>query len=492
MSVVVAMPRSLAPDRAVVQSTTMSRILCVDDEPSVLGALTRILERSGHAVVTARNAGEALHLLKTEEIDLIVSDFQLPGIDGIEFIQMLRRDRDNTPVIMLTGFGSIDHAMDAVRAGAEDYLTKPFDPEHLVYRIEQTLKRAKMERELDDLRREVVQQRSARTILGKSSALERAMDLVIAAARSRATVLLEGESGTGKELLAREIHNLSDRRARPFIKLNCAALPEGLVESALFGHEKGAFTGAIRRVDGAFERADGGTLLLDEISEMRVDLQAKLLRVLQEREFERVGGSESITVDVRVIATTNRDLTQEVQRGTFRRDLYYRLNVIAIVAPPLRERLSDVPLLAHHFAARAAAESGKKIEGISAEAIDLLQSYAWPGNVRELQHAVERAVVLAEHPMLDVSAFDAIRRSLDVKRDAAAVRMVQFSETSTTQSGITLPTLDLGKAEEALIAEALRVSNNNRTHAAGLLGIGVRTLRKKLNSPSREQPAVEE
>jgi DNA-binding NtrC family response regulator len=470
----------------------MSRILCVDDEPSVLSALTRILERAGHAVVSARNAGEALHFLKTEEIDLIVSDFQLPGIDGIEFIQMLRRDRDTTPVIMLTGFGSIDHAMDAVRAGAEDYLTKPFDPEHLLYRIEQTLKRAKLERELDDLRREVVQQRSARTILGKSSALERAMDLVTAAARSRATVLLEGESGTGKELLAREIHNLSDRRARPFIKLNCAALPEGLVESALFGHEKGAFTGAIRRVDGAFERADGGTLLLDEITEMRVDLQAKLLRVLQEREFERVGGSESISVDVRVIATTNRDLTLEVQRGTFRRDLFYRLNVIAVVAPPLRERLSDVPLLAHHFAARAAAESGKKIEGISADAIDLLQTYLWPGNVRELQHAVERAVVLSEKPILDASAFDAVRRVLDVKRDAAAARMVQFTTAHASDQAISLPSLDLGQAEEALIAEALRVSNNNRTHAAGLLGIGVRTLRKKLNSPNREQPAAED
>jgi DNA-binding NtrC family response regulator len=470
----------------------MSRILCVDDEPSVLGALSRILERAGHSVVSARNAGEALHFVKNQEIDLIVSDFQLPGIDGIEFIKILRRDRDSTPVIMLTGFGSIDHAMDAVRAGAEDYLTKPFDPDHLVYRIEQTLKRAKLERELDDLRREVVQQRSARTLLGKSSALERAMDLVIAAARSRATVLLEGESGTGKELLAREIHNLSDRRARPFIKLNCAALPEGLVESALFGHEKGAFTGAIRRVDGAFERADGGTLLLDEISEMRVDLQAKLLRVLQEREFERVGGSESISVDVRVIATTNRDLTVEIQRGTFRRDLFYRLNVIAITAPPLRERLSDVPLLAHHFAARAAAESGKKIEGITAEAIDLLQSYLWPGNVRELQHAVERAVVLADQPTLGASAFDSVRRALDVKRDAAAARMVQFAPMQTSDEAITLPTLDLGKAEDALIAEALRVSNNNRTHAAGLLGIGVRTLRKKLNSPSREQPVADD
>jgi DNA-binding NtrC family response regulator len=467
----------------------MSRILCVDDEPMVVGALTRILERAGHAVVAARNAGEALHILKNQEIDLIVSDFQLPGIDGIEFIQMLRRDRDSTPVIMLTGFGSIDHAMDAVRAGAVDYLTKPFDPEHLVYRIEQTLKRLQLERELSELQREVAQQRTAHTVLGKSAALERAMELVVAAARSRATVLLEGESGTGKEVLAREIHNLSDRRARPFIKLNCAALPEGLIESALFGHEKGAFTGAIKRVEGAFERANTGTLLLDEISEMRVDLQAKLLRVLQEREFERVGGSSPIRVDVRVIATTNRDLAAEVQRGTFRRDLYYRLNVIGVVVPPLRERLSDVPLLAHHFAARAAAESGRKIDGISADAINLLQSYSWPGNVRELQHVIERAVILSGKPILDASTFDSIRRALDTHRDATALQLARTaSEPSTTSNGgITLHSLDLDTAEKTLIDQALRVSNNNRTHAAALLGIGVRTLRKKLNAPPSPQ-----
>ncbi|HEY4129130.1 MAG TPA: sigma 54-interacting transcriptional regulator, partial [Gemmatimonadaceae bacterium] len=262
----------------------MARILCVDDDPQILVALNRLLDRAGHQVISAANAGAALQLLRSEKIELIVSDFQLPGIDGIEFVQMVRADRDNTPIIMLTGYGSIDHAMQAVRAGATDYLGKPFDPAQLIHRIELSLSRARLERELNDLRDEVARGRSARRILGSSVALERAMELVMASAKSRATVLIEGESGTGKELIAREIHDLSDRRNAPFIKLNCAALPEGLIESALFGHEKGAFTGAIRRVEGAFERANGGSILLDEVSEMRVDLQAKLLRVLQERE----------------------------------------------------------------------------------------------------------------------------------------------------------------------------------------------------------------
>ena len=461
----------------------MPRILCVDDEAAVLGALGQIIQRAGHEFIPARNAAEALQLMRASDVDLVVSDFQLPGIDGLEFIGMLRADRDTTPVIMLTGFGSIDHAMEAVRAGANDYLVKPFDPSHLLFRIDQALGRVRLERELDELRLEMARQRTARRILGSSPALERAMELVTAAARSRATVLLEGESGTGKELIAREIHDLSDRRNKPFIRLNCAALPEGLVESALFGHEKGAFTGAIKRVEGAFERADGGTLLLDEISEMRVDLQAKLLRVLQEREFERVGGSHSITVDVRVIATTNRDLIAEVRRGTFRRDLYYRLNVIAIVAPPLRDRISDVPLLAHHFAARSAAEGGKQIDSISSEAIDLLQRYSWPGNVRELQHVVERAVVLARGHVLDAAAFDPIRRSLEEDRRSSIVARPSQPRAN-GEYAIALPSLDLGHAEELLIQEALRVANNNRTRAAALLGIGVRTLRKKLNAPT--------
>lgn len=461
----------------------MARILCVDDDAPLLGALRDLIQSAGHEPIFASNAGAALRLLQAGDIDLVVSDFRLPGIDGLEFVRMLRADRDATPVIILTGFGSIDHAMQAVRSGADDYIVKPFDPAVLTHRIEQTLERLRLQREIVALRDEADRQRATRRIIGSSAALERVLDLVGAAARSRATVLLEGESGTGKELIAREIHDRSDRRDRPFVRLNCAALPEGLIESALFGHEKGAFTGATRRVEGAFERADGGSLLLDEIGEMRIDLQAKLLRVLQEREFERVGGDRPIAVDVRVIATTNRDLAAEVRRGTFRRDLYYRLNVVPITAPPLRDRLSDVPLLVHAFATRAAEESGKVIAGVTPDALTLLQSYSWPGNVRELQHVVERAVILASSATLDVSAFDTIRHAA---RDLAPSPAV-LDDAPPTTTGITLPTLDLDAAEQALIRQALRLSNDNRTHAAALLGIGVRTLRKKLSRRSVDE-----
>jgi len=311
-------------------------------------------------------------------------------------------------------------------------------------------------------------------MVGKSAAVRRVFDTIAAASRVRSTVLIEGESGTGKELVARAIHEQSDRRSRSFIRLNCAALPAGLVESALFGHEKGAFTGAVRRVEGAFERANGGTILLDEISEMPLDLQAKLLRVLQEREFERVGGAASIAVDVRVIATTNRRLGEEVEEGRFRADLFYRLNVLAIHVPALHERPSDVPLPATHFIAAAAAEMGKHIEAISERALNLLQGYQWPGNVRELQHAIERAVVLATTPTLDIDLFEPI--------SLAAGKQVARTDGS-WEFAIGLPTLNIAAAEQALIAEALRVAANNRTKAAELLGIGVRTLRKKLNVP---------
>jgi DNA-binding NtrC family response regulator len=459
----------------------MARILCVEDDPSMLMVLAQILTRAGHESVRVSDAGAALHALRANDIDLVLADFQLPGIDGIELVRMMRADRDNTPVFMLTGFGSIDNAMEAIRAGASDYLVKPIEADQLLHRLGQALERLRLERELSDLRRQVSLQHASRRVLGDSPAIERVLESVDAAARSRATVLLEGESGTGKEVIAREIHELSDRRARPFIKLNCAALPEGLIESALFGHEKGAFTGAVRRVEGAFERAHGGTLLLDEISEMRVDLQAKLLRVLQEREFDRVGGTAPISVDVRVIATTNRDLFAETGAGRFRLDLYYRLNVVSIRVPPLRDRASDIPLLVYHFLHRAAQESGKIVDAVSPEAMQLLQAHAWPGNVRELQHAVERAIVLATGSVLNANDFDAIERQ-DARARERSIPLVVSPQD--TPSAISLPSLNLADAEESLIAEALRSTNNNRTHAAALLGIGVRTLRKKLNAPS--------
>jgi DNA-binding NtrC family response regulator len=300
----------------------MATILCLDDEPAIGLILQDTLERAGHQTVSAHNVPQALQGLAGGAIDLIISDYRMPGLTGLEFLALLRQEGYETPLIMLTGYGSIEHAVAAIKAGAIDYITKPVRPEQLELAVNQALEVVRLRRENHRLRKEVMEYRSERQIIGDSLAIRRVLQTIATAAPTRATVLLEGESGTGKELFARAIHGQSDRRDGAFIKLNCAALPEGLIESALFGHEKGAFTGAIKRVEGAFERANGGTLLLDEISEMRLDLQAKLLRVLQEQEFERVGGSQAIKVDVRIVATTNRDLAAFAVAGHFRQDLY--------------------------------------------------------------------------------------------------------------------------------------------------------------------------
>src|SRR5499427_4817990 len=390
----------------------MATILCLDDEPAIGLILQDTLERAGHQTVSAHNVPQALQALAAGTVDLIISDYRMPGLTGLEFLALLRQEGYETPLIMLTGYGSIEHAVAAIKAGAIDYITKPVRPEQLEPAVRQALELVRLRRENERLRREVMEFQNERQIVGDSSAIRRALQTVVTAAPTRATVLLEGESGTGKELFARTIHAQSERRGGPFIKLNCAALPEGLVESALFGHEKGAFTGAFKRVEGAFERAHGGTVLLDEVSEMRLDLQAKLLRVLQEQEFERVGGSSAIKVDVRIVATTNRDLAAYSAAGHFRQDLYYRLSVIPVRLPPLRERKDDIPLLAYRFATHYAQEIGKDISGISPQAIELLQGYGWPGNVRELQHAVERAVILSDDRVVPEHAFDGQRFGL--------------------------------------------------------------------------------
>ena len=468
----------------------MARILCLDDEPAVGLILQDTLERVGHEAVPAHNVPQALQALAVGGIDLIISDYRMPGLSGLEFLGLLRQQGYDTPLIMLTGYASIEHAVAAIKAGAVDYITKPVQPEQLELSVNQALEVVRLRRENERLRREVMQFRNERQVIGESAAVRRVLQTVATAAPTRATVLLEGESGTGKELFARTIHVQSERRDGPFIQLNCAALPEGLVESALFGHEKGAFTGAIKRVEGAFERADGGTLLLDEISEMRLDLQAKLLRVLQEQEFERVGGSAPIKVDVRIIATTNRDLAAHASAGHFRQDLFYRLSVIPIRLPPLRERREDIPLLAHRFATQYAGEIGKPITGISPQALELLQGYDWPGNVRELQHAVERAVILSGEPVIPAHAFDARRFSLTgAWREQPSIADYYPANgngngkhtAAAADNAVLLTTLNVDEAEAKLIERALEVSGGNRTRAADLLGISVRTLRNKLN-----------
>ena len=470
----------------------MATILYLDDEPAIGLILEDTLERAGHSTIGARTVPEALQALARTPVDLIISDYRMPGLSGLEFLELLRSEGYDTPLIMLTGYATIEHAVASIKAGAIDYITKPVRPEQLELSVAKGLEVARLRRENDTLRREVVEFRNERTIIGDSPQIRRLLQTVNTAAPTRATVLLQGESGTGKELFARAIHDASDRRDAPFIKLNCAALPEGLIESALFGHEKGAFTGAIRRVEGAFERANHGTLLLDEIGEMRIDLQAKLLRVLQEQEFERVGGTQPIKVDVRIIATTNRDLAAEAAAGRFRQDLYYRLSVIPMSIPPLRDRPEDVPLLAYRFAMRTAEENGKKLEGIAPETLELLQRYSWPGNVRELQHVIERAVILSPDPVLPPHALESDRFSLthsivDGPPSAPAwTRSAPDGDGEGTPDGavrVVLTSLDVNEAEKILIQEALKRANDNRTRAAEMLGISVRTLRNKLNNP---------
>ncbi|MEP6733513.1 MAG: sigma-54 dependent transcriptional regulator [bacterium] len=474
----------------------MATILCVDDEPAIGLILEDTLTRAGHSLISARNVPDALRALQLGGVDLIISDYRMPGLTGLEFLQLIRQEGIDVPLIVLTGYATIEHAVASIKAGAIDYITKPVRPEQLTHTVTQALKFVHLLRENERLRREVTEFRNQRQIIGDSVVIRRLMQTVITAAPTRATVLLQGESGTGKELFARAIHDASDRCDRPFIKLNCAALPEGLIESALFGHEKGAFTGAIKRVEGAFERANGGTLLLDEISEMRLDLQSKLLRVLQEQEFERVGGSHLIKVDVRIIATTNRDLAAFAAEGLFRKDLYFRLSVIPISIPPLRERREDIPLLASKFASKVASEMGKEIRGLASDTIEMLQAYEWPGNVRELQHAVERAVILSSETLLTPQAFDGARFGLTQQwggptppRSIAGISTILAEDSSDVQQhvpagAVVLMSLDVGAAEDKLIARALEVTHGNRTKASELLGMSVRTLRNKLKLPA--------
>jgi DNA-binding NtrC family response regulator len=460
----------------------MATVLIVDQDPSVRGVLTKALARFGHDALTASNAAEALQALGSSHIDLVICDWNMSGqVDGLELLRLLREEDRDVPVIMLTEFGTIEHAVSAMRAGATHYLAKPFQNEQLQLTIDQALAVARLRDENRALLRELQGRRSEHEIIGEGRAIRQLLDSVASAASSRATVLLMGESGTGKELLARAIHAQSDRREGPFIRVNCAALPEGQIESTLFGHEKGALAGTAKRTLGALERANGGTLLLDEIAELPADLQPKLLRVLQEREFERIGGAGVVKCDVRIVATTSRNLEAEVNAGRFRQDLYYRLNVFPITIPPLRDRREDIPVLAHRFAARAAAEAGKEIAGLEPEALELLCGHDWPGNVRQLQSAVERAVILSTEPLLRVHLFASLRAAPTSEEAGTAAPQA----TSTNGAGgahvLELPSLDLMEVERRVIEQALALTKGNRTRAAHMLGINVRTLRRKLN-----------
>jgi DNA-binding NtrC family response regulator len=465
----------------------MATILCVDDEPSVGVVLEAALTKLGHTPVLATNVDDAIRAVARQQFDLIISDYRMPNATGLDLLTLLEKEGYQIPVIIMTGYASVEHAVMTLRSGAIDYLTKPVRQETLRIAVSQALEVIRLRKENETYRQELSSLRGKRQILGESPSLRRVLDIVSTVAPTKATVLLQGPSGTGKELVARAIHEQSPRRDRPFITINCAAMPEGLVESALFGHEKGAFTGATARTQGAFERADGGTLLLDEISEMRLDLQAKLLRVIQEQEFERVGGHQAIRVDVRLIATTNRDLRTDADSGKFRQDLYYRLNVMPIHLPTLRERREDIPVLVHHFVGKATQQLGVEVTGVAPEAISLLQQRDWPGNIRELANVVERAVILSRGGLLRPEAFVDDTAPGAIRVAASAGANVAASSSPTTAAIPPVPTgaevLDLGELERITIQRALVATGGNRTRAAKLLGISERTLRNKLNTP---------
>ena len=391
------------PRRKVIVSANYrmpDKILIVDDEPFNLDLLEQELSDLSYAVVRAETGAAALTQIDKVAPDLVLLDYLMPGMNGIEVLQTIRKTQNDLPIVMITAYGTIDLAVEAIKAGADDFITKPFDPEHLALVVRKNLERAKLRSDVRFYAEELGGRH--RLVSGNSESMRQVLSEARKAAAARATVLLLGESGTGKELFARSIHNWSDRRLKPFVAINCAGLAKDLLESELFGHEKGAFTGAHQLKKGKLELAQGGTVFLDEIGDLALDLQTKLLRFLQEREFERVGGTSPIAVDLRIIAATSRDLEAAIRAGLFREDLYHRLDVITLTLPPLRERKEDIPALASYFLERFASETKKNFSGITDEARDKLIAYAWPGNIRELANVIERAVVLGEGPELTV------------------------------------------------------------------------------------------
>jgi DNA-binding NtrC family response regulator len=436
-------------------------VMVVDDEPGIRTALRANFLRHGWRVETASGVRDAIFKLENREFDLVVTDIRMPDGTGLEVMRSALRSTPGTAIILLTAYGSVPDAVSAMRDGALDYLTKPISFDQLQATAAQVMHRAKQAAVNDST--------PAGDIVGRAPSLLRAIQRARAAASTGADVLIEAESGTGKELLARFIHDSSDRSRKPFIALNCAAVPEPLLESELFGHGRGAFTGAVAAKPGRFELADGGTLLLDEIGEMPLHLQPKLLRALQEREFERLGESRSVRVDIRVIATTNVSLASMVEGGDFRGDLYYRLNVIPLSLPPLRERREDIPVLAHHFAARIARQLGTEPPRLHPEFLNRLQSQNWPGNVRELANFMRRVLTLSDTREIDVRCFD---------------MEFQGSARSSTASPFAFSVPAAGtpirQVERLHLESTLALTDGNRTHAAEMLGISLRTLRNKI------------
>jgi two-component system response regulator HydG len=470
-------------------------LLVVDDETSNLESLDRIFTRWGRppnpgpgggaapsddyaleagrdiAVITTRDGKEALEILRKQRVDVLLTDLMMAGLSGLDLLKATRKLSPETEVILMTAYGTIETAVEAMKDGAYDFITKPLKRAHILRVVGKALERQTLVAENRALRSQLAAAQQ-RPIVGQSLAMRRTFDILSQAASSQATVLLLGESGTGKELLARHLHEQSPRAGRPFIPVNCAALPESILEAELFGYEKGAFTGATSRRDGRFTQADGGTMFLDEIGEIPLHIQVKLLRVLQEGEIEPLGGRMR-RVDIRLVAATNRDLRRAVAEGRFREDLYYRLNVIAVRVPPLRERLDDVPLLCDHFLSRFRDKNHKTITGISRPALELLMRYSYPGNVRELENAIERAVVLCRQPVIDVD---------DLPHEIRSGGALSDTNNTAEPPRLSFPIgTALDEIERYVIRETLQYTKGDKRLAAQLLGIATRTIYRKLD-----------
>ncbi|MBI5683234.1 MAG: sigma-54-dependent Fis family transcriptional regulator [Deltaproteobacteria bacterium] len=433
----------------------MHRLLVIDDETQLRTALYEVLKRRGYDVVAVDSGKEGIERLKQNRFDAVITDVKMPGMGGLDVLRSVRCTNPHTPVLMMTAFGTIESAIEAMKEGARDYILKPFSPEL----IDSAIKKVLIHED----------NHNGFEIITRSSKMQGILEIARSIAPSSVTVLITGESGTGKELLARYIHDKSSRKAMPFVAINCASIPDGLLESELFGHEKGSFTGAVAGRKGKFELANEGTILLDEIGEMGLNLQAKLLRVLQQKEIDKIGGSKPLQIDIRVIATTNRELKKEVDAKRFREDLFYRLNVFPIVIPPLRERMEDITILADYFLEKFCKKNGKDIEGISDDAMKYLKSYQWKGNVREFENVMERAVLMCRGCEI---------KAKDIACDNGYEKGGQGGISSEMQERHSNGTLR--DMEKGLIFKALKDTEGNKTRAAKTLGISIRTLRNKL------------
>ncbi len=457
-----------------------ARIMVVDDEKSMRDFLGIMLRKEGYDVSGFTTADSALDFFRHNHCDIAIVDIKMPGMGGVELLKKLKALSPEVVVIMITAYASVDTAVEAMKAGAFDYFTKPFNVDEIKLNIKKALEYKKLEKENLLLKKDLKNRYGFKNLVGRSPRMVEIYGLIMTVARTRTTVLITGESGTGKELVARAIHYESSRKDKPFVAINCGAIPENLLESELFGYQKGAFTGAVANKEGLVEQADGGTLFLDEITEMPPFLQVKLLRFIQEKNLRRIGGTSDINVDVRLIAATNKDVEKEVREGRFREDLFYRLNVIRIEVPPLRERRDDIPVLARHFVEKYSKEFGKDIKGISEEALKLLVEYDYTGNVRELENAIERAVALETK---DVITPDVLPSSI---RDNVSIRALN---TRKDVPGIVVEIppdgIDLEKTvqnfEKAIIMDALKKAGGVKKRAAELLGLSFRSMRYKLS-----------